>query len=146
MRRLFGACVRRYGFSRCASDEPGNDLLKLYAYYRILNLVNFVAFLVFQIIQHSIKLTLNPDTPGFSYLIEPTFCKIVNGQMLTCFGSVAPLSSIITVCPSFVAFSMWHCHTITKTHLFKYIENFYHPKTESFQIKILIFFLFLFKT
>ena len=38
-------------------------------------------------------------------------------------------------------------HFITKTRLFKYIENFYNPKKEYFQIKkILIFFIFLFKT
>ena len=38
-------------------------------------------------------------------------------------------------------------HFITKTRLFKYIEIFYNPKKEYFQIKkILIFFIFLFKT
>ena len=35
---------------------------------------------------------------------------------------------------------------ITKTRLFKYIEIFTTKKTENFQIKILIFFLFLLKT
>ena len=35
---------------------------------------------------------------------------------------------------------------ITKTRLFKYIENFTTKKTESFQIKILTFFIFLLKT
>ena len=35
---------------------------------------------------------------------------------------------------------------ITKTYLFKYTENFTTKKTESFQIKILIFFIFLLKT
>ena len=35
---------------------------------------------------------------------------------------------------------------ITKTRLFKYIENFTIKKTESFQLKILIFFIFLLKT
>ena len=35
---------------------------------------------------------------------------------------------------------------ITKTHLFKYIENFTTKKNENFQIKILIFFIFLLKT
>ena len=37
-------------------------------------------------------------------------------------------------------------HHITETHLFKYILKISPPKTESFQIKILIFFIFLHKT
>ena len=36
--------------------------------------------------------------------------------------------------------------SIMKTRLFKYIENFITKKTESFQIKILNFFIFLLKT
>ena len=39
----------------------------------------------------------------------------------------------------------WSDH-ITKTRLFKYIENFTTKKYENFQIKILIFFIFLLKT
>ena len=35
---------------------------------------------------------------------------------------------------------------ITKTRLFKYIENFTTKKSESFQIKPLIFFIYLLKT
>ena len=35
---------------------------------------------------------------------------------------------------------------ITKTRLFKYIENFTTKNTESLPIKILIFFIFLLKT
>ena len=35
---------------------------------------------------------------------------------------------------------------ITETRLFKYIENFTTKKYEKFQIKILIFFIFLLKT
>ena len=35
---------------------------------------------------------------------------------------------------------------ITKTRLFKYIENFTSKKIENFQIKTLIFFIFLLKT
>ena len=36
--------------------------------------------------------------------------------------------------------------TITKTRLFKYIENVTTKKPESFQRKILIFFIFLLKS
>ena len=36
--------------------------------------------------------------------------------------------------------------SITKTRLFKYIENFTTKTTKSFQMKILIFFIFLLKT
>ena len=45
-------------------------------------------------------------------------------------------------------FVMWAfaVRTITKTRLFKYIENFTTQKTESFPIKILVFFIFLLKT
>ena len=47
------------------------------------------------------------------------------------------------ILPSLVTYKVKR--NITKTHLFKYIENF-TTKTESFQIKILIFFIFLLKT
>ena len=36
--------------------------------------------------------------------------------------------------------------SITKTHLFKYMEKFHLEKTEIFQIKTPIFFIFLLKT
>ena len=36
--------------------------------------------------------------------------------------------------------------TITKTCLFKYTENLTTQKNENFQVKILIFFIFLLKT
>ena len=38
-----------------------------------------------------------------------------------------------------------HQFIITKTHLFKYIENFTTKRPENFQIKVLIFFIFLLK-
>ena len=40
---------------------------------------------------------------------------------------------------------LFSTENITKSRLFKYIENF-TQKSESFQIKILIFFIFLLKT
>ena len=39
-----------------------------------------------------------------------------------------------------------HYPSITKTRLFKYIDNFTTNNPESFQIKILIFSIFLLKT
>ena len=47
--------------------------------------------------------------------------------------------------------AVWHNNIlyeqdITKTRLFIYIENFTTKKKENFQVKILIFFIFLLKT
>ena len=63
------------------------------------------------------------------------------------FWYVRPTKTQISLCIREI-WSEYSCpreETITKTRLFKYIENFTTQKNENFQIKILIFFMFLLK-
>ena len=123
------------------SDSPEcAGMIILWIWYRELHLVTNLSqrFLRIALLETGRQVSNTNYTSSCKK--KTTTCRINNkesGQILYIYrvmlGCDAILEPVRTI-------------NITKTRLFKYIEKYTTKKTESFQIKILIFFIFLLKT